>query len=240
MKYLVLNHKCMLTSSDARIYADKLRSIPKATYDLIVAPSTSFLPYFEVGSYHLAAQDISRFLEGPYTGEVGAKALASLKVKYAFVGHSERRAYFEESERVFIRKIENALKAGIEVIYFIGETKEERRKGLTLQILEKQIGRVLNDFKREEIKNVMIAYEPIWAVGTGVTPDIKDVEEAIRFIKKIMREYYELDTTVLYGGSITEKNILTYANSKVVDGIIIGSASSNIDVLTHLIATLNF
>lgn len=240
MKYLVLNHKCMLTSSEAKIYADKLRSIPRQRYDLIVAPSTPFLPYFEIGSYHLAAQDISRFLEGPYTGEVGAKGLASLKVKYVFVGHSERRAYFEESERVFIRKIENALKTGIEVIYCIGETKEERRRGLTLQVLEKQIGRVLNNFEREEIKNIIIAYEPIWAVGTGVSPHLEDVEDAIRFIKKLMQEYYELDATVLYGGSITEKNIVTYANSKVLDGIIIGSVSSDIDVLMRLVDTLNF
>lgn len=227
-----------MTKEEARVYADELRSIPKQRYELIICPSAVFLPYYEVGSYHLGAQDVSRFQEGAYTGEISAKSLASLGVKYALVGHSERRAYFEENERVCIRKIENALAAGIQVVYFVGETNEEKLNGKTNQVIERQIARVLNEFKREDLKNVIIAYEPIWAVGTGRTPEVREVEDTICFIKRIMEEYYELDTDVLYGGSVNAENILTFAKSPVIDGIIIGLASSNTTVLHRLVDTL--
>ena len=242
MKYLICNLKSNKTLNEIVVYEEKLRDII-CTPKLIICPSFPYLACFKSKSYILGAQDISEFGVGPYTGEVNGAGLHSMNVKYVIVGHSERRSYLKENETTIKNKIHESLSNGMEVIYCIGETKEEYDRKKTYVVLERQIGRILNDFTREDIKNIIIAYEPIWAISDGITPapipTEKEITEVISFIKKIMKEYYELDSDVLYGGSANDKNIEELKKIKCVDGLLIGGASLDAEKIISMIKSVN-
>lgn len=233
MKLLICNFKENKTVNEIIKYEHELRKIPKSIMTIIPCPSYPFLPFFRNDNYKLGAQDVSQFQEGPYTGEVSAKQLSSLNVKYVLVGHCERKAYFQEDEKIIISKIKNALKSGIKPIYIIGETKEEHDRKKTFMVLEKQIGRVLNEFRREELKNIIIAYEPVWAVESNELINIEETIEIVDFIKNIINNYYEIQPNVILGGSINKELIDKFYNK--VDGFIISKNILDIDNLKDII-----
>lgn len=142
--------------------------------------------------------------------------------KYVIVGHSERRIYRHEINIDFINKINNAVENGLNVIYCIGETLNEKENGRTYEVLEKQISEVLNNV---EIKNIMIAYEPVWAIGTGKVPEVNEIKENIKFINDIIMENYEEKLDILYGGSVNDTNIGELCTIKGLNGFLVGGAS---------------
>lgn len=226
MKYFACNLKNKLASEKTLAYAKELEEFSCSFAKTIIFPSTPFLSYFDAKNYYLGSQDISSFLNTTITGEVTGDQLKSLGVSYCLVGHSERRKYKNEINIDFINKISHAQEYGLNVIYCIGETLEEKEKGNTYMVLEKQISEVLNNV---DLHNIIIAYEPIWAIGTGLTPEIKDVEEIIGFIKDITEEKYDTSLQVLYGGSLNPDNIKEFNKIKNVDGFLVGSSSIDLN-----------
>lgn len=234
MKYLVCNFKNKLQKEDIIKYNDSIKELAFKT-KLILCPTSIYLPLFDGDNYSLGIQDISSFMDKTLTGEVDAYQAKSLGVKYAIIGHSERRIYKHEINIDFINKINNALENDISIIYCVGETKEEKENGKTYEILEKQISEVLNNV---EIKNIMIAYEPVWAIGTGTIPSNNDIKEVIEFLKDIIYEKYEVNLDILYGGSVSKENIDELIKIKGLSGFLVGKSSLDIDSVLSILASM--
>ena len=159
------------------------------------------------------------FSYGPYTGSVNSKMLKSVGAKYVIIGHSENRQIGETNKLINL-KIKSALKSNLKVIFCIGETLKEKRKKVTKQILNKQIMLGLNKIGKK--KNIIVAYEPVWSIGTGITPKPKQLYEIINFIKNKNK-----NLKVLYGGSVNPKNIDELNSINNIDGYLIGGASQD-------------
>ncbi len=231
MKYLVCNFKNKLLKNEIIEYNNSLQEID-GNHKLIIMPPFPFISLFTKNRYNLGAQDISSFIDKTITGEVTGEQIKSLGCNYVLVGHSERRIYKNEINIDFINKINNALENDLNVIYCIGETLQDKENGDTFIVLEKQVSEVLNNV---EIKNIIIAYEPIWAIGTGKTPSKEDIIETIDFIKDMIYEKYETKLEVLYGGSVSEKNIAELLKINALDGFLVGGASLDIDSVKKML-----
>ncbi len=232
MKYFVCNFKNKLTKDDVIKYNNRLSEIDVKMVNLVIVPSLPFLTFFDKNGYSLGSQDISSFMDKTITGEVTGEQLKSLGVEYVIVGHSERREYKHEINIDFINKINNALENGIKVIYCIGENEKDKEDGNTYMVLEKQISEVLNNVV---VKNIIIAYEPVWAIGTGKVPSEKEIKDNIEFIKDIIEDNYDTKLDVLYGGSINKDNIASINAIKGVDGFLVGGASTSVDSLESML-----
>ncbi|WP_440670410.1 triose-phosphate isomerase [Candidatus Pelagibacter sp. HIMB1483] len=156
---------------------------------------------------------------GAFTGSVNSKMLKSVGAKYVIIGHSENRQV-GETNKLINNKIKSALKSGLKVIFCIGETLQEKRKRITKKVLNSQMKLGLNKIKNN--KNILIAYEPVWSIGTGLIPKSEELYETINFIKKRMKNY-----KVLYGGSVNPKNINELKTITNIDGYLIGGASQD-------------
>ena len=221
MKYLVCNFKNKLLKEDILKYIRSLGDI-ETKVKLVLCPPSIYLDMFDKSGYELGVQDISSFMDKTITGEIEATQVKSIGAKYVIVGHSERRIYRHEINIDFINKINNAVENGLNVIYCIGETLNEKENGRTYEVLEKQISEVLNNV---EIKNIMIAYEPVWAIGTGKVPEADEIKENIKFINDIIMENYEEKLDILYGGSVNDTNIGELCTIKGLNGFLVGGAS---------------
>lgn len=221
MKYLVCNFKNKLLKDDILKYNKSLVDI-ETKVKLVLCPPSIYLDMFDKSGYELGVQDISSFMDKTITGEIEATQVKSMGAKYVIVGHSERRIYRHEINIDFINKINNAVENGLNVIYCIGETLNEKENGRTYEVLEKQISEVLNNV---EIKNIMIAYEPVWAIGTGKVPEADEIKENIKFINDIIMEKYEEKLDILYGGSVNDTNIGELCTIKGFNGFLVGGAS---------------
>ena len=175
------------------------------------------------------AQDVSQHDDGAYTGEVSATMLAKLGCQYVIVGHSERRQYFAETDQTVNKRALAALNAGLKVIICVGESLQQREEGVTEELVRMQTKIALRDVTAEQMANVVIAYEPIWAIGTGKTATADQAEEVCAQIRKVIGEVYgeavAEAVTVQYGGSMNAKNCEELLSKKDVDGGLIGGAS---------------
>lgn len=199
-----------------------------------VAPSQCNLPaYFtnKIPELKLCSQNMSKNEEGAFTGEVSARMLRDINVSYALCGHSERRRYHSnhENDESTHLKIKQSVKYDITPIICIGESKEDRDAGRTEEAIHKQLQILLDEVN---IHKVIIAYEPVWSIGTGITPTPEKVENVSALIHKLTSP----DVPVLYGGSISEKNINDFTNLPNLNGFLVGSASLKIDKFLKLIS----
>ncbi|THF66906.1 triose-phosphate isomerase [Pseudothauera nasutitermitis] len=179
------------------------------------------------GVLMLGAQDVSEYAVGAYTGEVSGAMLAEFGCRYAIVGHSERRALFGEDDAAVGRKAAAALAAGLTPIVCVGETLAEREGGVTLAVLERQLDAVAAVLGREALAGVVLAYEPVWAIGSGRSASIGQVGEAHAGIRAWLREHCArpADVPILYGGSVKPENAAELFSVDEVDGGLIGGAS---------------
>ena len=221
MKYLVCNFKNKLLKDDILKYNKSLVDI-ETKVKLVLCPPSIYLDMFDKSGYELGVQDISSFMDKTITGEIEATQVKSMGAKHVIVGHSERRIYRHEINIDFINKINNAVENELNVIYCIGETLNEKENGRTYEVLEKQISEVLNNV---EIKNIMIAYEPVWAIGTAKVPEADEIKENIKFVNDIIMEKYEEKLDILYGGSVNDTNIGELCTIKGLNGFLVGGAS---------------
>ena len=178
---------------------------------------------------NVAAQDCSQHESGAYTGEISASMVKSTAANYVIIGHSERRMYHNESNNDLAKKINMALNNGLKVIFCCGESLPERESNSYFNLIERQLEESLFHLSAKEMESVIIAYEPIWAIGTGVTASSHQAQEMHQFIRKLIERKYDLNTacqtSILYGGSCKPNNAKELFSKEDVDGGLIGGAS---------------
>ncbi len=181
------------------------------------------------GNVRLGAQNCAAEPSGAFTGEVSAIMIKSTGADYVIIGHSERRTYYHEDDRLLNKKTLLALNSGLKVIFCCGEVKEEREEGKHLIVVKRQMEEGLFTLKAEEMKNIVIAYEPVWAIGTGLTATPEQAQEMHRYIRGLAGKKYGSDIaddiTILYGGSCKPSNAAEIFTKPDVDGGLIGGAS---------------
>ncbi len=179
----------------------------------------------------ISAQNCATENSGAYTGEVSAEMVKSCGCKYVIIGHSERRSYYGETSEMLVKKIECALKNNLKVIFCVGENLEERESNKHFEIIKTQLEEAIFHIDKETIHNIVIAYEPVWAIGTGKTASSKQAQEMHAFIRNIIAEKYNTEIaeeiSILYGGSCKPSNAKELFANKDVDGGLIGGASLN-------------
>lgn len=203
---------------------------------------------------HLGAQDVFWAKQGAFTGEISASMLKNLGVKYVIIGHSERRKWQNETDEIINKKIKIALETGLKIILCVGENLSVRKKGIKFvkQFIKSQLQKDLSKLcpygtSREARQttnyklqtNLIVAYEPIWAIGTGNYCDPKDAVEVVKFIKQTLNPKVILNSKVLYGGSVNSKNIKDYLKYKEIDGVLVGGASVDKKELKLILKNLN-
>lgn len=181
----------------------------------------------------IGAQNLFYEDEGAYTGEISGPLLKSYKVDYVLIGHSERRAYFHETDEIVNKKIKAALRNQLKPIVCVGELLEERENNQTNEILERQIKKGFEGIKAIDMKNIVIAYEPVWAIGTGKTATAEMADEACGYIRKLVSDLYGKvvaeEIRIQYGGSVKPENIKELLAKENIDGALIGGASLDPD-----------
>lgn len=177
----------------------------------------------------LAAQNVYDQPQGAYTGEVSAGMLADIGCRYVIIGHSERRTLFGETDGMINRKMVAALSCNVNPIFCIGETLEEREGDMTFSVLERQVREGLNNLSADDIRRLTIAYEPVWAIGTGRTASSVQAQEVHAFIRNLIEGISTADTAqalrIVYGGSVNTGNIATLMGERDIDGALVGGAS---------------
>lgn len=213
--------------------AESITDLELENEEVIICPPALYLEMstdvglengFSVGAQNCSAQD-----NGAYTGEISASMLNSLEIGFCIVGHSERRKYFKETHQELARKVDQLLDNDISPIFCCGELLEEREAEKHFDIVKAQIADSLFHLNAEELENVVVAYEPVWAIGTGVTASTEQAQEMHAFIRSLLAEKYGIEIaeeiSILYGGSCNAKNAKELFSQKDVDGGLIGGAS---------------
>lgn len=200
--------------------------------DLVICPPFVYLQQvaqlLKGSQIKLGAQNISQFGFGAYTGEVSAQMLVDLGVDYVLVGHSERRSLFAETDAISAEKVNGALAFGITPILCLGESLDQRESGKAIEIVLKQLELGINKLSKSEVEKIVLAYEPIWAIGTGKTAsaqEAEDMHEKLRSYLKSIDEDMAEKVKILYGGSLNETNVASLFKMPNIDGGLVGGAS---------------
>ena len=187
----------------------------------------------------LAAQNLFWEEKGAFTGEIAPTMLKELGCHYVILGHSERRQFFGETDETVNRKTRATLKQGLKVIFCIGETLKEREEGKTFAVIQRQVTGGLKDISKEEMRSVVVAYEPVWAIGTGKTATPEQAEEVHRFIRKKLEELYSRKIAegvrIQYGGSVTPENVKGLMGQENIDGALVGGASLKSETFSKIV-----
>ena len=220
----------------AKAVVAKSAEVPAEVKLIVATPFTHLYPVAEVvkGSVvGLSAENCADHAKGAYTGEVSADMLVSAGCEYTILGHSERRQYYGETDEKLVEKTKLALGAGLKVILCVGENLDEREAGKHFDVCESQIKNVLYNFTGEDMKSIIVAYEPVWAIGTGKTATAEQAEEIHAFIRKVVADKFGAqvadDLTILYGGSCKPSNAKELFAQPDIDGGLIGGASLKAD-----------
>ena len=213
--------------------------------EVVVAP---VFPYLETAvqltqgtAVHIAAQNMHFEESGAYTGEVSPSMLVDIGVEYVIIGHSERRTYFNETDETVNLKVKAALAHDLIPIMCCGETLQQREQGEMKRFIEGQIEAGLDGISKEKVENIVIAYEPIWAIGTGKTATVEQAQEVCALIRRKLEALYDIKTadkiSILYGGSVKSGNVGELTSSLDIDGGLVGGASLKADEFTKIITT---
>jgi triosephosphate isomerase len=239
MKHLIVANWKMNPSSqkEAKTLFDAIKKRAKSkNVEVVICPPFLYLPLLK--GLPLGGQNIFWEEKGAFTGEISALQLKDLNVEYVLIGHSERRKYFHETNEIVNKKIKLALSVGLSIIFCVGENATEDKSA----VLDQQITEGLKNVSREQLKNIVIAYEPVWAIGTGNSCSVDQTMGSILLIKKIISQLYtrELADTmkILYGGSVTSKNSAPYIKEAGCGGLLVGGASLNSKEFINIITSL--
>jgi triosephosphate isomerase len=221
----------------------ELFSLDDQAIDIVLCPAyTALTEVSEViaeSNIQLGAQDCYWEDEGAFTGEVSPEMLKDAGVKYVVIGHSERRQYFGETNILVNKKINAVLKHGLTPIVCVGETLAEREKGLTFKVLDDHIQNGLKNISAEDALKIVMAYEPVWAIGTGKTATSQQAEEAHKYIRNLLIKLYNKDVAssarIQYGGSVKPENISEIMQQPDVDGALVGGASLKIESFSEIV-----
>ncbi len=243
-KLIVANWKMYNNVHEASLLVNRLAGLVPVHRDVevVLSPTTLALQSVSLQINHrqfkLGAQNCYWRDEGAFTGEVSATQLRGV-VEYILVGHSERRHVFGEHDRDIRHKVQAVLRNGIRPILCVGETAHERADGETLHVLHDQVTSGLLNVTSQEIKDLVIAYEPVWAIGTGETPVPKDIVKAAKAIRKQIAALYGEkaggQVRILYGGSVSAENAQAFLSAEGVDGLLVGGASLRADEFAKIV-----
>ena len=228
-KYICGNWKMNKTSSEALEFAKEINEFEFNKVDLLIAPSFVTLESLRKNlkdEIKVAGQNVSQFDDGAYTGEVSTTMLKDIGVEDVIIGHSERREKFLESDEIINAKVKKALEDGLSVILCLGESIEVKEEGREVDFVKEELLNSLDGV--ENIEKVTIAYEPIWAIGTGKTCSSEDAEKMCREIRNIIDEKYgevSQKIRILYGGSVKPSNVGEILSKENIDGVLVGGAS---------------
>ena len=229
------NWKMNFTPSEATAFINEIKPLVegKNNCDIIFcAPFVTIGAAMEAAkgsNIKIGAQNVHFEEKGAFTGEISAKMLKEIGVEYVIIGHSERRQYFGETDHTVNLRTKAALNAGLKVLLCLGEVKEERLAGITNEVVGMQTKLDLEGISADELKNVIIAYEPVWAIGTGLTATPEQADETCGVIRDVVAELYGREVAeeliIQYGGSMNDKNAAELLSKQNVDGSLIGGAS---------------
>ena len=228
------NWKMNKTPAEAAALVNELKPlVADADCDVVVCVPAVDIPAVteavKGSNIHVGAENVHWAQSGAYTGEISADMLKALDVEYVIIGHSERRQYFGETDKTVNKRVLAAVAAGLKVILCVGENQEEREAGYTDALVEYQTLIALNGLTAEQVADVVIAYEPVWAIGTGLTATDEQANETIGVIRKAIERKYGTDVAgkirIQYGGSMNPKNVKGLMAQEEIDGGLIGGAS---------------
>jgi triosephosphate isomerase len=243
------NWKMNKTASETKQFAEELKAIlPKAKWcDILVCVPSVNIPAairaFKDMRVTVGAENVFYEKSGAYTGEVSADMLKDLGVKYVIIGHSERRQYFGETDVTVNKKVHAALEAGLHPIICVGESLEQRELGVTMDLVSLQLKSALAGVSAEKLRKCVVAYEPVWAIGTGRTATPEQAGEVCTFIRATIRHIYGArvarSITIQYGGSMNPANARELLAQPDIDGGLIGGASLKSDQFVSIINAAN-
>ena len=239
------NWKMYKSSAEAEDYIQKLKALLPAapSVDVVLAPAHTALEASvraaEGSPIRIASQNHHWEPDGAFTGEVSVGMLKAVGVTHAIVGHSERRQYFGETDETVNRRIRAALQGGLIPIVCVGELLEEREAGRTMAVIEQQVNQGLEGLKKDEAAGLVVAYEPVWAIGTGKTATPEIAQEIHAHIRELLDKKYDKalanQVRILYGGSVKPENAPTLMGQPDIDGALVGGASLKPDVFINII-----
>ena len=215
--------------------------------DIVIAPSYTSLRSLQTIidtdnlKIKIASQDVSAYIEGAYTGEVSALQLSKLNITHSIIGHSERRTVFNETDETINLKVHNAVNNNLIPIVCFGESEEQRDTNAYLSYILNQVNIAVKGLRKDKVEEIIFAYEPIWAIGTG---KVASVENAIEVISSVKQEistkpfYDEEKIRFIYGGSVSPTNASELLNTKIIDGVLVGGASLDVDKFVQIIKSV--
>ena len=243
-KVIAGNWKMNMLPNEAINFIQELETKIKGTEHEVVL----CVPYTDIFYSVLNAQDTNIKIgaqnmhweeKGAFTGEVSAEMLKSVGVEYVIIGHSERRQYFAETDETVNKKLKKALAVGLKPIVCVGETLEQREQGVTMKIITNQTEKALEGLESSDVQKVIIAYEPIWAIGTGKTATKEDANDAIKQIREKIAEIYGQNTAngviIQYGGSVKASNAKELFEMSDIDGGLVGGASLKVEEFSNIV-----
>ncbi len=243
-KVIAGNWKMNMLPNEAIAFIEQITPMVKDTENEVIL----CVPYVDLFYSLLSAQNTNIKVgaqnmhweeKGAYTGEVSGQMLKSIGVEYVIIGHSERRQYFAETDKTVNKKVKAALANGLKPIICVGETLEQREQGKAEEIITKQTMLALEGLIKEQMKNIVLAYEPIWAIGTGKTATSEDANNSIKSIRNKVAELYGKEIaekiTILYGGSVKADNAKELFSTTDIDGGLVGGASLKVEEFSKIV-----
>jgi len=243
---IATNWKMYKTTAEAQDFLGKFSGMVTAgKIEVVICPPFTLLcavaALCRQSGLKLGAQNMFWEMSGPYTGEVSPRHLADLGVHYVLLGHSERRQHFDETEEDISRKVKAAFAADLTPIVCVGESWPERLAGQTANVVQRQLASALRDLDPSQVRRVVVAYEPVWAIGSGLPAARNDAEQAALELRRQIGEQFSLkvarDVRIQYGGSVNPENIREFMGSPEIDGALVGGASLNAESFAALVSS---
>ena len=215
--------------------------------DIVIAPSHTSLRSLQTIidadnlKIKISSQDVSAYIEGAYTGEVSALQLSKLNITHSIIGHSERRTVFNETDETINLKVHNAVNNKLIPVVCFGESEEQRDSNAYLSYILNQVNIAVKGLRKDKVEEIIFAYEPIWAIGTGKVSSVENAIEVISFVKQEISTkpfYDEEKIRFIYGGSVSPTNASELLNTKIIDGVLVGGASLDVDKFVQIIKSV--
>ncbi len=238
------NWKMYKTIEEGRSFLEKLIPLMEnaSAEPWLAVPFTSIYPLAELAKESrviIGGQNMNDASEGAFTGEIAGNMLKEAGAKFVLLGHSERRKFYRETNQGVNQKLKRALEAGLRPVVCVGETEQEREEGREHAVLESQLTECLMDISKDHLTSLIVAYEPVWAIGTGKTASPEIAQEAHahcrEILKKILSESLANKIVIQYGGSVNPSNALTLLNQSDIDGLLIGGASLSLESFSQIV-----
>ena len=234
-------------SETIELINDLNQNLSDSDVKVMIAPSYPFLKtavdQVGDGSIEVISQNINDNKSGAYTGEVSIDMLKSIGVNTTLIGHSERRAYYNEDDALLLKKINLALESNMDIIFCFGEELKDRKSNSYFDIVKAQLENTVMKLEPNSWKNIVLAYEPVWAIGTGETASAEQAQEIHKFVRNCISEHFSSEIAdnvpILYGGSVKPSNAVEIFNNKDVDGGLIGGAALNAHDFVEIIKANN-